>query len=245
MQIDGIWRHPIKSHGREALSQVTLHAGASMPWDRVWAVAHQHAKAQPGVWAKCANFSRVSKAPALMAITAKLNEAAGMVTLSHPERPDLTFDPDTNPDALIGWTAPLVPQDRALPSTIMRLDGHGYTDSDFPSVTLCNRASHRAVQSEMGAEISIHRWRGNLWFDSDTAWIEFDWLGHEIQVGGAVLRPRERTDRCLATTTNPENGRRDADTLAALGKFGHQDFSVRCEVLKSGDIHLGDRVKRL
>lgn len=245
MQIDGIWRHPIKSHGREALDMITLRAGASMPWDRVWAVAHEAATAQPGVWAKCVNFSRVSKAPALMAITAKLNEATGIVTLSHPDRPDLTFDPDTNPDALIGWTAPLVPQDRSLPSTIIRLDGHGYTDSDFPSVTLCNRASHRAVESETGTDLSIHRWRGNLWFDSDTPWIEFDWLGQEVQVGGAILRPRERTDRCLATTTNPENGRRDVDTLAALDSFGHQDFSVRCEVVKSGDIQFGDTVKLL
>lgn len=242
MQIDGIWRHPIKSHGREALEAVALSAGQAMPWDRVWAVAHDAAKAQPGAWAQCANFSRVSKAPALMAITAKLNETDGTVTLSHPQRPDLTFNPDTDPGALIGWTSPLVPQDRALPSHILRLDGRGYTDSDFPSVTLCNHASHRAVEAQMGQNLSIDRWRGNLWFDSDTPWIEFEWLDTDIQIGDAVLRPRERTDRCLATTTNPETGTRDADTLAALDSFGHRDFSVRCDVIKSGTVRLGDTV---
>lgn len=242
MKVDGLWRHPIKSHGREALSSVSLRAGESMPWDRVWAVAHNAAKTKPGEWARCANFSRVSKAPNLMAITAALDEATGLVTLSHPECPDLTFDPDKDPGALIGWTAPLVPQDRALPDHIMRLDGRGYTDSDFPSVTLCNHASHRAIETELGHELSIHRWRGNIWFDSDAPWIEFDWMGHEIQIGEAILRPRERTDRCLATTANPDTGRRDADTLAALAAFGHQDFSVRCEVLRSGDVHIGDTV---
>jgi len=66
-----------------------------------------------------------------------------------------------------------------------------------------------------------------------------------VQVRGAILRPRDRTDRCLATTTYPENGRRDIDTRAALDSFGHQDFSVRCEVVKSGDIQFGDTVKLL
>ena len=35
-----IWRHPIKSHGREALSTVAVTAGQTLPLDRAWAVAH-------------------------------------------------------------------------------------------------------------------------------------------------------------------------------------------------------------
>lgn len=241
-EVTGIWRHPIKSHGREALAKVTLIAGEAMPWDRVWAVAHDASKAEAGAWAPCANFSRVSKAPNLMAVTAKLDEATGTITLSHPDRPDLTFRPDDEPGALIGWTAPLVPQNRALPSHIMRLDGRGYTDSDFPSVTLCNHASHRAVEKQMGHPLSIHRWRGNLWFDDTDPWVEFDWMDREVKVGEAILRVRERTDRCLATTANPETGQRDADTLKALDAFGHQDFSVRAEVIQPGTVHMGDSV---
>lgn len=240
MKVESLWRHPIKSHGREALTSVGLRAGESMPWDRIWAVAHDAARTKPGEWASCVNFSRVSKAPQLMAITAVLDEARGVVTLSHPERPDLTFDPDQDPQALIDWTLPLVPQDRALPQRLVRLDKRGFTDSDFPSVTLCNHASHRALEAKMGQSLSIHRWRGNIWFDSNAAWAEFDWLGREVQIGTAVLRPKERTDRCIATTANPETGTRDADTLAALSNFGHRDFSVRCEVIVSGEVKPGD-----
>ena len=35
-----LWRHPIKSHGRETLDAVEFTAGACMPWDRHWAVTH-------------------------------------------------------------------------------------------------------------------------------------------------------------------------------------------------------------
>lgn len=243
--VTGIWRHPIKSHGREALDQITLIEGQAMPWDRVWAVAHDASKAEAGVWARCANFSRVSKAAALMAITATLNEAEESITLRHPDLPDLTFCPDREADALMAWVAPLVPQNRALPDHIMRLDGRGYTDSDFASVTLCNMASHRAVEQAIGHELSIHRWRGNIWFDSETPWIEFDWIDKNIAIGDAILRPTERTDRCVATTANPETGKRDADTLKALDGFGHQDFSMRCKVIQSGDIATGDKVQVL
>ncbi|MDO7663218.1 MAG: MOSC N-terminal beta barrel domain-containing protein, partial [Planktomarina temperata] len=72
-RVTDIFRHPLKSHGREALQRVTLSQGAAMPWDRHWAVAHEASKADGREWAACANFSRVSKAPLLMAITARLN----------------------------------------------------------------------------------------------------------------------------------------------------------------------------
>jgi len=242
MRVTAIYRHPVKSHGREQIAQITLVAGQSMPWDRVWAIAHEAAKATPGQWAACHSFSRVSKAPGLMAITARLDEAHQTLTLSHPDRPDLTVNPDTDPDALVQWTLPLVSADRALPSHVMRLDGRGYTDSDFASVTLCNLASHQAVESRMEQALSIHRWRGNIWFDSQAPWVEFDWIGQEIQIGDAILRPKERTDRCLATSANPDTGKRDADTLKALQSFGHQDFSVRAEVIKGGLVRQDDVV---
>ena len=97
----------------------------------------------------------------------------------------------------------------------------------------------------MEQALSIHRWRGNIWFDSDDPWAEFDWIGRDVKVGQAILRARERTDRCLATTANPDTGRRDADTLKALEKFGHQDFSVRAEVIRGGTIRRDDNVELL
>jgi len=244
-RVTSLLRHPLKSHGREALESVELMPGNSMPFDRLWAVAHDASKADGTEWAQCANFSRVSKAPALMAITSKLDEETGRLTLSHPAKPDITFDPDTEAQMFIQWVSPLVPQNRAMPERIVKLEGRGFTDSDFASITLCNLASHRAVESQMGRDLSIHRWRGNIWFDCETPWIEFDWMGKDVRIGDCVVHMRERTDRCLATTANPDTGQRDADTLSALESFGHQDFSVRAEVKTGGMIKIGDFVEVL
>ena len=247
-QVTHIWRHPIKSHGREPLDTVTLTAGQTMPGDRVWAVAHEASKADGSAWVPCANFSRGSKAPGLMAIKARLDEARGRVTLSHPRRPDLEFDPDSASDlpAFLEWERPLMPEGRAASARILRVPGRGMTDTDYPSITLCNWASHRAIEEKLGHPLSPLRWRGNIWFDLGEAWVENDWIGYDVQIGAAVLRIRERAVRCLATTANPETGVRDVDTLKVLNEsWGHQDFSLYAEVIQGGALKLGDTVKVL
>lgn len=241
-----IWRHPLKSHGREELGRVTLTAGQGLPWDRRWAVAHDAARIQDGEWAPCVNFSRGSKAPNLMAINARLNEATAELTLSHPERPDLTFRPDLAADQarFIEWVKPISPADRALPERIYSIPVRGMTDTDYPSVSLFGLASNRALSQQMGADLSPRRWRGNFWIEGLEPYAEFDLIGQKIRLGTALLEVVEPIERCLATTTNPDTGIRDADTLAALTEaFGHRNFGVYARVLQSGIVSRHDRLE--
>lgn len=241
-RVESLWRHPIKSHGREAVTSVELATGSTMPWDRTWAVAHEDSAATGEAWSPCAAFSRVAKAPSLMAIEAKLDEASETVSLAHPDRPPLSFAPDEDAGAFLDWVRPLMPEGRAASARIVRVPGRGMTDSDFPSVTLCNLSSHRAVEDRIGRNLSVHRWRGNIWVDGLAPWEEFGWIDRRVRVGGAILMVRERTERCLATAANPDTGRRDADTLGALEHWGSRDFCVRAEVIESGAVAMGDDV---
>jgi uncharacterized protein YcbX len=242
-----IWRHPIKSHGREALAAVTLAAGQAMPWDRHWAVAHAAAKVDPArpEWAVCGNFSRGSKSAALMAINATLDADARHITLTHPDRPKLAFHPDDPADAarFIDWVRPLVAKGQPEPAAIVALPGRGMTDTDYPSVSLINIASNAALGGLMGTDLSPLRWRGNLWLDGLGPWLEFDWVGRTIRLGAAVLEVKEPIVRCRATTANPATGRVDADTLAALmAGPGHQHFGIYARVIEGGTIRPGDAV---
>ncbi|MFN3825906.1 MAG: MOSC domain-containing protein [Pseudorhodobacter sp.] len=240
-QLAAICRHPIKAHGREDLASVLLSDGACLPGDRRWAVAHEAARLGPG-WNPCANFHRGAKAPALMAITARTEGEA--VTLSHPDRPDLTFRPDMAEDlgVFLDWVTPLSPPDRAQPARIVTA-GRGMTDSDFPSVSILTAASLRALSQRIGQDLSPHRFRGNLWIEGTAPFEEFDWIGRRLHVGSALLEVRERITRCRATMANPETGRIDADTLTALETaWGHQDFGVYAVVVEGGEIALNDKV---
>lgn len=239
-----ICRHPIKSHGREDLASVRLSAGEGLPWDRHWAVAHDAARLVPG-WNPCVSFARGAKAPALMAISAVLDEAAGAVTLTHPERAPLTFRPDAEADlaGFLDWVRGLNPQGRAMPERIVSA-GRVMSDTEYPSVSLLNLASNRDLSARMGMELSPYRWRGNLWIEGWEPWAEFDLVGQRLRIGGALLEVRERIKRCNATKADPATGRLDGDTLGALrGAFGHQDFGVYAVVLDGGEIAAGDRVE--
>jgi uncharacterized protein YcbX len=236
-----ICRHPIKGHGREDLASVRLLAGECLPWDRHWAVAHEAAQIQDG-WNPCVNFARGAKAPALMAITSQLDEASGVVTLAHPDRGEISFDPDAAQDLprFLDWVRPLNPQGRAQPVQIVSA-GRGMTDSDFPSISVLSTASLADLSVRMGQDLSPHRFRGNLWLDGAEPWAEFGWIGRTLRIGGAVLRLEERITRCKATTVDPETGLVAGDTLGALDRaFGHQDFGVYAVVIEGGPIAVGD-----
>ena len=241
-----IWRHPIKAHGREALDRVHLTKGNTMPWDRRWAVTHAQTKADGSDWAHCANFTRGAKVPQLQAIRSTVEESSGTVTLTHPDRPDLTFDPDTEKQLFLDWVGPLLPVDHPPSTDIVSVPGRGMTDTDFPSVSLINLASHRAVSDRLGQDLSVLRWRGNFILDGLGPWQEFEWLGKRLRLGGAELLVRERIKRCKATTANPETGIRDVDTLATLRQgWDHQDFGIYAEVVASGDVAVDDDLELL
>lgn len=246
-RVSHLWRHPIKGHGVEAVAGTTLMAGCTMPWDRIWAIAHDGALIDRSNrdWAAPSNFSRGARTPELMAIRASVDEALGEVTLDHPDRPQIVVDPDDPADAaaLIAWLLPLADPARALPAYVTRAEGRGMTDSDFPSIAILNAASLRALSQRVGKPLAMERFRGNIWIEGLAPWQEFEWIGRDLQIGDAVLRVRERITRCLATAANPDTGRRDADTLGALeAGWGHRDFGVYAEVIDGGAVTVGDPV---
>ncbi|MCI2401109.1 MOSC domain-containing protein [Aliiroseovarius subalbicans] len=245
-----IWRHPIKSHGREELARILLTEARTIPWDRRWAVAHELAKVDFDApeWAPCSNFSRGAKAPKLQAIEARCNLPSGKVTFTHPDLKELTINPDDPGDAglFIQWVMPISPPERALPARLVRVTKRGMTDTDYPSISIINRASHAEVAQRLGKDISINRWRGNLVLDGLDPWVERDWIGRKIRVGLAELEVRENITRCRATTASTRTGERDADTLGALnGGWGHQEFGAYAVVTKTGDLRQGDTIEVL
>ena len=241
-----IFRHPIKAHGREALASVVLSAGEALPWDRRWAVAHEAAKLSNG-WNSCNNFLRGVKAPQLMALEARLDEAAGTVHLTHPTRGGITFRPDDPQDLprFLDWIRPLIPPDRAQPVRILRHDG-GMTDSDYPTVSILSLSSLSDLSARMGMDLSIHRFRANFWIQGSPPWAEFDWIGKRLAIGQAVLEVTERIGRCRATCVNPATGEVEGETLAALTQaFGHTDFGIYARVIEGGKVAVNDEWKLL
>lgn len=244
-RVTALWRHPIKSHGREALEGVTLTAGESMPWDRHWAVTHEACKfnADDPRWVMCRNFMIGVATPGLQAIWASLDADSRIITLRHDALGEITFCPD-DPAEVVGfltWVLPLCPPEKRQPQGIVALPGRAFSDAAYPCVSIVNAASHKAVAGRLGRPLEMERWRGNVWIEGLAPWEEFELTDHEITLGGARLRVREPIRRCMATAANPRTGYRDADTLGVLRDgWDHQHFGVYAEVIGEGEIALGD-----
>ncbi len=243
-QLTHIVRHPLKAIGRETLAETYLTVGHWLPGDRIWAVTHTRSQIDGDGWAQKVNFLRGVSGPSLMAVTAALDEETNTLTLRHPEAGTFVLQPEVDDDItrLCTWLTEIWPSDLPQPTGLYTTAEAHLTDVPGPWISIHNHASHRAVEQRVGRELSIQRWRGNLWIDGLGPWQEFEWVGREIQIGETVLAVREPITRCKATMANPETGRRDADTLAALRTWGHQDFGVYAEVVRGGPIRTGDPV---
>ena len=153
----------------------------------------------------------------------------------------ISIRPDQRDDwpVLSDWLSRLWPADLPAPTGTYRTTGAHLTDVPDPWLSVNNHATHRAVAQRAGRDLSIHRWRGNLWIEGLAPWQEFEWIDREIAVGDATLRVEQRITRCKATMANPETGRRDVDTLGLLRTWDHQDFGVYARVIRGGQIALG------
>ncbi|RYH08970.1 MOSC domain-containing protein [Tropicimonas sp. IMCC6043] len=242
-----IFRHPIKSIGWEALAEVELSAGETLPFDRHWAVAHDAARfgGTSGGWQDKRNFVRGVAGPQLMAVRAALSSDGQKVRLNHHQRPEIEIAPDApgESDRLVAWLAPLWPDTRPAAARIVTAGAQAMTDVPDPFVALLNLASLRALGEMLDRTLSVHRFRGNLWVDGVAPWAESGWIGKEIRIGSAGLRIEAPITRCNATKVDPETGQVDADTLGALSAaFGHRDFGVYATVINSGTVRPGDEV---
>lgn len=244
-----IWRHPIKAHGREAMVNARLEIGRALPLDRLWAVAHEKAKldASKDGWHRCPNFSRGASVPMLQGLECRVDQVSQTMTLTHPKKPGITFNPDDAQDQmrLIDWLQDFTPEGRPKPVKIIKAH-NAMTDSQTVSLSLMNLASNQAIGEVLGQGISPLRWRGNMLIAGLDAWEERSWIGKTVRIGSAEFFIRKEITRCRMTEANPETGLRDADTLGALKRgWGIQEMGVHAVVTKAGEITVDDKVEVL
>ena len=247
-----IRRHPIKSIGGEDLARVRLDAARRLPGDRLWAMLseggerHAGESAQPERWLPKSCFLRGAASAALQAVQGGWGEEGttdGPIRLTHPDLPDLVFDPATEGARLADWVRPLWPDDKPAPTRLVQ-GPTGWTDVAQPWVSILSLSSLRDLETRLGQPLGIERWRGNLWLDGWAAYAERDLVGQTLTIGNLELRVTQTIGRCPATSADTATGRIDIDMPEALkAQFGHKDFGIYAEVVTGGEIALGDEVR--
>lgn len=247
IKVAKIFRHTIKSVGSESINSVDLHSGKTMPWDRVWALAHYKTRLPEGEnhWLPCSSFLRGAIAPNLMAVSAKFDEVTETFELKHPSLKTLSFNPNEDRDLqeFLFWIKPLCPENGPSPASLYKVDDRGSTDTEYPSISILSLDSLDELSKKVGSELDPRRFRGNIWLQGGEPFEEFNWIDQEIDLGNVKVRVLETIERCNATKANPLTGEKDIDTLSALQiNYGHKDFGVYCKVVRNGTLSCGDQV---
>lgn len=250
MRIEKIYRYPVKGLTAEALEEVALTAGATLPEDRRFALAQGDAPFDPAnpTWLQKRHFGCLMANARLALVHSAFDPRTGMLLLNIPGQGRVFEDTQTEAGRTAIATALtryLAEEARGTPRFV-EAPGHSFSDVAAKVVSIIGLASVHALEQATGQTLDPLRFRANVYVSGSHPWTEFDWLGQEIQLGQAKLRVIKRIQRCPATEVNPETAERDAKPPRALREhFGHMDLGVYAEVIEDGRIALGDALEPL
>lgn len=129
--------------------------------------------------------------------------------------------------------------------------GEGHDRGPRGAVSIASAASLERLAGAAGMPepIDPRRFRMLVGVSGTRAHEEDDWLGREVEIGDAVVRPLAHCGRCAVTTQDPDTGEVTLDTLRVLGRYRGDvasaeplPFGVWGEVVVPGTVRVGDRV---
>ncbi|MEO9174372.1 MAG: MOSC N-terminal beta barrel domain-containing protein [Gaiellales bacterium] len=128
--------------------------------------------------------------------------------------------------------------------------GAGSDRGDEGSVSIISAASITDVAQHGGADgLDARRFRMLFEVDGVSPYDEDSWIGRDVRIGDAIVRPLGNVGRCVITTCHPDTAERDFDTLGVLASYRREietteplPLGVAGAVVQPGRVRLGDAV---
>jgi hypothetical protein len=120
-------------------------------------------------------------------------------------------------------------------------------------VSIISEASIADLAHTGGVEgLDSRRFRMLFEIDGVEPYAEDRWIGRDVRIGDAVVRPLGNIGRCVVTTCDPDTGLRDFDTLRMLASYRRDiatteplPLGVVGDVVTTGHVRVGDPVTPL
>jgi uncharacterized protein len=149
---------------------------------------------------------------------------------------------------VIGPWADAVASFAGRPIRVVRCDRPGGTRRGNPT-SIISDGSLRELAKHAGVDaVDGRRFRMLIDLEGAQPHEEDAWIGKRIAIGDAILKVTKPDARCAITTQDPDNGRRDLDTLRTIISYRglregkHADFGVLADVAQPGRMRVGDEV---
>jgi uncharacterized protein YcbX len=128
---------------------------------------------------------------------------------------------------------------------ILHAPGHSFSDVARKVVSIINLNSVGAIEELVGVPVHPLRFRANVYVEGWPAWSELDLLGKVLAAGPSTrLKVVKRIVRCAATNVDPQTGIRNLNVPHTLMRtYGHGDCGIYAEVVRAGEIAVGDTIE--
>jgi uncharacterized protein len=247
-KLEAIYRYPVKGLSAEPLQRAELAVGGTVAGDRIYAVENGPSGFDPAAprYAPKQRYLMLMRNERLAMLRTRFDQVSHTLVIEAVGREAASGDLRT-PDgraAVERFFAAFCAGELRGPPRVLHAPGFSFSDVSRKVLSIINLASVAAVETAVGAPVHPLRFRGNLYVSGWPAWREFDLVGREIAIGtGARLKIVKRIVRCAATNVDPNTGIRDLSIPHTLMRsFGHGDCGVYGEVVKAGEIVVGDQV---
>ncbi len=243
-RLAGITRYPVKGLAGQEIEAAEISPGGPLPQDRRFALIYgTPTSAQPAEdWGKNLKFVGLVEEERLAAIALDYDPETCSVTLFRDGKQVARGKADQPIGRTLltqFFTAYLKNTTRGTPKFVEAPD-QGFSEFGEHYLHLVNLESVRDLERVARAPVDPRRFRANLQIEGLRAWDELKWLGRRLRLGGAVLEVADRTERCAATTVNPDTAKRDLNVPRTLrAGFGHMDMGVYLRVIEGGRIDKG------
>ena len=246
--VQNLYRYPVKGLTPERLDSVTLQPGATMPFDRAFAIENGPGRFDPENPRHLAkiNFLMLMRDERLASLDTRFDDATETLTIFRDGKQVAkgALGTPIGRQMIEQFMGAYMKQSLRGAPKVVRSPGHNFSDVAAKCLHIVNLASLRELERAGGKPVDPLRFRANVYIDGLPAWEEFRWLDEEIEAGPAKLSVFKRTVRCDATNVDPATAQRDmAIPQVLLRTFGHSDFGVYAKVDRGGVLEVGDKIK--
>lgn len=245
--VSAIYRYPVKGLTPEALDQVTLSVGATLPYDRAYAIENGKGRFDPNTPRHLpkVNFLMLMRNERMATLTTRFNSDSHELSIERGGKVVARGTLNTAPGRAIitQFLSAYFAQDLRGPPQIVSAPGHSFSDVADKCLHIINLASIRDLERVASAPINPLRFRPNVIIDTGVAWQERGWVGRTLECGAVALNVLKHTERCAAINVDPDTGQRDLDLPVHLARnWNHTDFGIYANVTRAGDLAVGETV---
>lgn len=254
MQITALQTYPVKGMSASKHTHTRLEVSSVMPGDRIYAVRHEmsaSADAPPSPNLTL-NHLTLSRNPKIGELQSRFDDSSHLLQLYRQGEEAASGHLNNDSERkgielfLVEHMGETIRGDLRIVERNVERDGADFSYMGHAQfLSLINLASIAALEEVVGARIDPSRFRANIYFQGETPWEEFEWVGRNIRLGGeARVEVREPIERCAAVNIDPATGVKDMSLVRTLFEnFGHRDLGVYVRAIGSGDIAVGDAME--